>query len=59
MKICKRSKIKANYKLAREQKPFWQTTNKYVTWKIQLPMEREQKSFRPVKVKTNKGTCKQ
>jgi len=43
MKICKRNKIKANYKLAREQKPqfgpaqmenklkYTQTTNEYAT----------------------------
>ena len=42
IKICKRNKIKANYKLAREQKPFgpaqkenklkyMQTTNEYAT----------------------------
>ena len=100
IKICKRNKIKANYKLAREQKPFgpaqkenklkyMQTTNEYATRnkilfgpallkeketkayanykqirhaeqnKSQFHIEREQKSFRPVKVKTNKGTCKQ
>ena len=63
IKICKRNKIKANYKLAREHKPFgpaqkqnklkyMQTTNEYAT--------RNKILFGPALLKeTNKQTNKQ
>ena len=70
IKICKRNKIKANYKLAREQKPFgpaqkenklkyMQTTNEYATRnKILLGQPSLKKSKqRPMQKKnTSRGT---
>ena len=59
IKICKRNKVKANYKLAREQKPFgpaqienklkyMQTTNEYATRNKILWAS-------PAEIKANKG----
>ena len=53
MKICKRSKSKANYKLAREQKPFWpaQIENKLRYANNERVRNEEQNPFEPALLK--------